>query len=60
MNGLYEISIKIDFDKFSNQNEEQFIRELQDKLKFGLEQVMNQMRIGNGLISEIHIRKKEQ
>jgi hypothetical protein len=59
MNGRYDIYIKIDFFKDREQDEQQFLREVEDNFKSGLENIMNRMENGNGKMSEFRITKME-
>lgn len=55
---MFDISIKIEFQSFQNDNSEQFIPNLETKFKENLQNFMNQLEIGNGKVYEISITKR--
>ena len=54
----HDITIKIEFDKWTDQDEKQFRVELEEKFRQNLQDFMNQLEVGNGKIYDFRIRKK--
>jgi len=55
---MYDISIKIEFQNFQNDDSEQLIPNLEAKFKENLQSFMNQLEIGNGKVYDISITKR--
>ncbi len=55
---MYDISIKIEFQSFQNDDSEQFIPNLETNFKENLQNFMNQLEIGNGKVYDISITKR--
>jgi uncharacterized protein YlaN (UPF0358 family) len=63
MNGMYDISIKIDFSLFpgqeiTEQEEKQFVKDLEEKFKQNIQDFMNQLKAGNGKVYHFRITKQ--
>jgi hypothetical protein len=56
----HHITIKIEFDKWSDQEEQQFREELEKKFRHNLQDFMNQLESGNGKIYKFLITKTKQ
>jgi hypothetical protein len=58
MKGMYDISIKIEFDKFTDQDEQQFLKDLEAKCRQNLQDFMNRLESGNGKVNHFLITKR--
>lgn len=56
---MYDITIKIEFQSFQNNESEQFIPDLETEFKENLQSFMNQLEIGNGKVYDISITPKK-
>jgi hypothetical protein len=55
--GLYDLTIKIDFDNYTGRNDDQFFNSLKEKFIENLQDFMNTLDSGNGKVREITFTK---
>ena len=56
--GTYFVSIKIELNKFTDQEDQQFLQDLEGKFHQNLQDFMNQLGSANGKIFEFGITKR--
>lgn len=55
---MFDLTIKIDFENFSDRNDDQFFEDLKEKFFQNLQEFMNSLDSGNGKVKEITFTKQ--
>lgn len=55
---MYDLTINIDFDNFSERNDDQYFEDLKEKFIHNLQDFMNTLGSGNGKVKGISFSKQ--
>ena len=58
MTKMFDLTIKIDFENFSDRNDERFFEDLKERFLQNLQEFMNNLGSGNGKVKEINFTKQ--